>query len=420
MRIFYSDYGDDQARFARIEALIAHLKAGGATVCRTTRGPVDTVGQALPLPNIIRRSLVDGGYALHPDAPADDALTLYSAGAFRYDHPKKSAADCYASVHVYRQYIEHELDRFAPDLVILWHQFNAYHYIITDWCRRRGTPVIYGEHGVLPGSWCFEYHGQMAESWIAQAPKRFAELPIDEADLEHARAWLDHAVAARLNRKTGMTPLQDEALRARLDSDPRPKILYTGVNDYKTGLLPFSRSRTLQHTGDFISTEAGLRALLPLAQKHGWHILYKPHPSIRHEFREAEAAKGHLTMIDKSVDLIDMLSRSDAMATILSQSAYMSLIHGRPTILMGRMQLSGSGLVHEAPYRRALEAAVRTALKRDDAAARRGKLIAHIARLMRYYVISPDYGDRGMFRYDLSHFAESLLKSARSSDRKTA
>ncbi|MFW8637114.1 hypothetical protein [Cribrihabitans pelagius] len=411
-RIFYSDYGEDPVRLAKIEALLKDLKAGGAEVCRTSRRPLDTVALNLVLPNLIERSMKGAGVTLHPGIDPNERVLRIQAAAFQYDHPRKSARDCYTSMLMYRQYIEQELDRFRPDLVILWHQFNAYHYAIADWCSRKGVPVLFGENGVLPGSWCFEFQGQMGESWISRAPEAFKALPAGAAETAAAEAYLQHAVAHRLNRKSGGISAAEAGLAAPLAADPRPKILYAGINDFKTGLQPYTRRRTLLHTGDFISSEAGLQALLPLARKNGWHILYKAHPSLKHTAKGLEDYSDCLTEVDKRADLVSLLQHTDALATIVSQSAYMALMHDTPVVLMGRIQLSGSGLAHEAPYRAGLEQALRAALADRDSAARRRLLLDHIARLLKYYVISSEYDDKGLFNYSLSDFSHSLLAMA--------
>ena len=71
-RIFYSDYGEDPVRIAKIEAICKDLRAAGADVCRTSRRPLDTVARNLVLPNLIERSMQGAGVTLHPSiAPTD-------------------------------------------------------------------------------------------------------------------------------------------------------------------------------------------------------------------------------------------------------------------------------------------------------------------------------------------------------------
>ena len=405
-RIFYSDYGEDPLRMKKIEAIFTDLRKAGVEVCRTSRKPVDTVALNLVLPSMIERSAEKAGVTLHPNVPDTDVNTRRHAATFSYDHPRKSEADCFAAMHMYRQYIEQELSEFRPDLVVLWHQFNAYHYTIFDWCNRENVPIIYCENGVLPGSWCFEYTGQMGESWIATNPEKFKKLPIGKADADNAQAFLKEAVASRANRKNQGITVEESGLRTVLESDPRPKILYAGNNDFKAGLKPFSARRSRLHAADFVDTEAGLNAILPIARKNGWHVLFKPHPSVKHSFENIADFEDCLTIVDKRVDLLDLLSLSDVLATIVSQSAYMSLIHSTPVVLMGRMQLTGSGLVEEAPYVSRLEKALKMALKHtvDQRA-----LLEHVARLLRYYVVSSEYGECGRFYYDLADVAETLI-----------
>lgn len=163
------------------------------------------------------------------------------------------------------------------------------------------------------------------------------------------------------------------------------------------------------HAGDFINSELGLEAILPHAHKLGWHVIYKPHPSVKHKTENYRYYSNCLTVISGKVDLLDLLPCVDTLATIVSQSAYMSLFHGVPTVLMGRMQLTGSGLVHEALFQRGLVPAFQAALAKKTAGLKvRERLRQHVARLIRYYVISAKYNDRGLFCSDLSDFAAAL------------
>ncbi|MDQ0506619.1 hypothetical protein [Xanthobacter agilis] len=408
-RIFYSDYGAEPSRLQRIEALLRHLKDNGAAVCRTSRHPIESVALTLPLPNFLRQSTSKQGLTLGQNADPKNQLLRIAGQTLNYDVPKRGAADCYASAYLYKCYIEEELSRFEPDLVILWHQFNAYHYIIAAWCRRNNVPVIYGENGVLPGSWCFEFGGQMAESWIAREPSRFAALPIDGTDIAHAQAYLEHARRNRLSRKTDMTAVSESDLSQILAADPRPKILYAGINDYKTGLQPYTTTRTPLHAADFISTEQGLQALLRVARRNNWYILYKPHPSTTHAITAVAEHEEYLTLIDKRIDLLDLLPLINVLTTIVSQSAYMSVMHERPTVIMGKMQLSGSGLVREALFNAQLESAVKKSIADGSRKPNQRRLLEHIARLLKFYVISPEFSDPGLFKYSLSDFARSLL-----------
>lgn len=407
MRVFYSDYGTDPDRIARIEGFLARLKARGAAVCRTSRAPLDTVALNLPLPRtIVAPPAFSSGTPRHTPDRSDSLLTI-AATCFNYDYHLKTLEECAASILQYQSYIHFEIDNFQPSCVILWHQFNHYHYIVADYCKARDIPVIYAENGVLPGSWCFEHGGQMAESWIAGNPDGFAALPVSAQDRADARRYLDMAARSKLNRKTGGPGVREAGLAEALADDPRPTILYAGVNDIKTGLAPYSWRRSPRHAIDYASSEAGLDALLEVAGRRDWRILYKPHPGVKPGRGRAYANDPHLLVIEKSVDLVDLLRHVDVLATILSQSAYMALINGVPCVLMGRMQLTGSGLAHEALRETELEAAVEAALA--DSGGDRAALEAHVARLLRHYLVAPTMKPTPPFRYGLADVADAVL-----------
>jgi len=326
---------------------------------------------------------------------------------FHYDHSNRSLKDCYNSVFLYQKYIEAELEKFEPDLVIVWHQFNAFHFIIAEWCDRHSVPIMFGESGLLPGSWCFEFEGQMGESWISKSPSDFQSLPITTRDRRNAAAYLKFAVSNGLNRKRDTVSFSNEQIKNKIVSDPRPKILYAGINDYKTGLMPFHPKRTLKHSGDFSNTESGLEYLIELAKKNDWLVLYKPHPSIKHSSDLVSINSGTVVQIDKMVNLVEAIKLADILVTLVSQSAYMSVIHGKPTVLLGRMQLTGSGLVNEAPVRTLVERELKDALKKNILS-ERDLIVDHIARLIRYYLVSDSHHERGFFKYNLKDFARAL------------
>jgi hypothetical protein len=248
----------------------------------------------------------------------------------------------------------------------------------------------------------------MGESWISKSPSDFHLLPITTRDRSNAAAYLKFAVSNGLNRKRDAVSFSNEQIKNKIVSDPRPKILYAGINDYKTGVMPFHPERTLKHSGDFSSTESGLEHLIKLAERNNWLILFKPHPSIKHTNNLVEKNSSFVIQIDKQINLIEAINISDVLVTLVSQSAYMSVMHEKPTVLLGRMQLTGSGLVYEAPIRTLVESEIKTALESGTMASQKDAVIDHIARLIRYYLVSDNFEESGYFRYRLKNFAKTL------------
>uniref|UniRef100_UPI003B52B7AB capsular polysaccharide export protein, LipB/KpsS family n=1 Tax=Roseovarius indicus TaxID=540747 RepID=UPI003B52B7AB len=413
MRILWSDYGADPMRLANTEIMLKRLAAAGHTVYRTSLNPLSTVAVNLPLPKLVLTPKVLPWVG--PDkidkSDADRARIMdYCASLRQGDKAELPFSVHQQFAHLFYEYIIPELKSIRPELVVLWHQFNAFHYVIEDWCRKNGVEIVYGENGVLPGSWCFEYGGQMAESWIAQHPKAFKALPIVQDDIDRARAYLEHCRTTGLNRKGQGQQLSGTALADWLAADDRPTILYAGINDSKTGVFPFKRDRSLKHVQEFITSEHGLEAIVNLARAKNWRVIFKPHPSVNVPVGHGLDDGRHLAIADRDIGLVDLIKQVDVVTTIVSQSSYMSLIHGKPCVLMGRMQLSGSGLVEEALFSQQLHRAVSKCLQQGFTDSMEQAFERHVARLLRYYVVSPSENAEGHFMHGLTDVGDELAR----------
>lgn len=404
-RVLLSDYGGDITRPAQLDHVLRELVESGDEVYRTSLMPISTVSANLLLPRFFHsRKLhesIEKTKALSNYSKQKHDLLQYCAGLRWGAQPERSYDNNITFCALYHEYITEELNKIKPDLVILWHKFNVYHVIIEAWCKRHGKEVVYCENGVLPGSWCFEYGGQMGESWIAKHPKAFEALPISGNDILSAQAYLTHCARSGLNRKGRGRPLAESGLAEWITADNRPTVLYTGSNDPKTGLVPYDPDVTREHAQEFVDTRRGLEQLLAVARKNDWRIVFKPHPSVKIPQIEALETDPHIALAGQDVDLVELLRYVDAMATIVSQAAYMALIHDKPCVLMGRMQLTGTGLVEEALTSSALEPALYRALNTEFGCERQAAFERHVARLLRYYVVSPTATAGEFFRYGL-------------------
>lgn len=407
-RIFYTDYGADADRIAKIEKLFSVAHDAGIEICRTNLFPISSAYKTLPLPAFLRRPDGDLVPKLHIK-DADWELVKYASEALRLSRPSVNVDLGQRTMNLYKAYIQQELEEFDPKLVFIWHQFTSYHYIIENWCKQREIPIIYGENGVLPLSWCFEFGGQMGESWIAARPAQFASQPIDDDDRALAVRYIDYAIEHRLNRKGAGKSLEEVGLAERLAANEKPVLLYAGINDEKTGVRPFSILRTQKHSPAYKSTEEGLAAVVAAAEANDWLVLYKQHPS-RVGKDPVPPDTDHLLTVDGEVDLLELMARCDVVLTLVSQTAYMALLHDKPCVLMGRMQLSGSGLVHDAVEREQLEDKIKQALDTGFTARDNDALRDHVARLLKYYVVHNEFEKSDLFKYDLSDVAESISK----------
>lgn len=81
--------------------------------------------------------------------------------------------------------------------------------------------------------------------------------------------------------------------------------------------------------------------------------------------------------------LIDI---SDVVVTILSQTAYISLLRMKPTLLLGYMQLKGKGCAFEAYDKSQIEKTIFTAIKEGFDKQKQEAFQKHIAQVLKYYV----------------------------------
>jgi hypothetical protein len=289
---------------------------------------------------------------------------------------------------LYRAFMRRVLEKVNPHLCVLWHQFNGLHHGLADLCERLRIPVVYAEYGVLPGTLVLETGGQMAESWVARESEAFEKLPVDEGDLERAERLLEYARANKSSRKdqgeeVSIDPVVEKCRRAG-----RKIVFYAGQNDYQTGMLPPSLPGARLHSPVFIDTLDALQALAQQAERNDWHILFKPHPMAEKWHGSFKAVFPERVDTVMGANIFDCMRRADATVTILSQVGHMALIHDRPSVLLGRNQLSGKGCAYEVGGIDQLGPVLHEALDKGLTEQRRKAWKRHVAQLIRHYVFA--------------------------------
>ena len=283
-----------------------------------------------------------------------------------------------------REHVQRVLDAQAPGFCILWHQFNPLHLVFAQCCAERGVPFCFAEYGMIPGTVRFDADGQMGESWIARDPQRFLRLPLAEGDMARARTTLETVRRLRLNRKSRASSPATLDMLDELGRGGAPLLFYAGQNDLGSGMVPRDDPRARLHSPWFAHTLEALETLARWAAAEGWHVLFKPHPMAPADQGEALCARlGCVTRVTDA-DVADCILAARATATILSQTSYMALIHGRPCVLMGRNQLSGKGCVHEGADLEGLRRATVRAMTQGLTDAMRDAFETHAAQLLRH------------------------------------
>lgn len=296
-------------------------------------------------------------------------------------------------VLLFREHVRTILRREKPVLCLAWHQFFGLHYGIDTVLRDFGIPWRYAEFGPLPGTILFDEAGQGAESPIVTRSEEFTRQPVSEFDIQRASAFLERVRAEKRTRKPQAgAGLVTAAVRGAADRGQKV-VFYAGQYDCRTGMVPRTLPRSATHSPFFLDTVDALSFLSGLARRNNWLILFKPHPLAQHSdtaLREIEAPDHVVTMPD--ANLFECLEQAAATATIVSQVSYMSLIYGRPCVMLGRSYLAGKGCVGEPHDREQIEGLIAASLTDGVTAEQQTLWVQHVAQLLKYSLFAFDEG----------------------------
>lgn len=230
----------------------------------------------------------------------------------------------YNLVYYAEGFINRMLDIIHPEMVILWNEFFAFHHILKCICEERKIKIIYLEFGSLPGTLSIEKLGQMGESFPGIYPEEFKQLPVSKKEIEYAEEVLDFLEKSKMNRNIQPINNNMDGIKQKL-KEGRPTILYAGVNDFESGLIPYTKRTKEIHSPIFQSSEDAISVLSDLAKKYDWNLIYKPHPIIE-KYKLGETRYEDNIILASAVDINEIIDISDVVVTILSQVSYISLI----------------------------------------------------------------------------------------------
>ncbi len=273
------------------------------------------------------------------------------------------------------------LKGIEPKFIILWNEFFAFHHILKNVAEKQGIPTFFMEFGVIPGTFSLDRMGNMGNSFPAVCGEQFKKKEVDETDLDHANRVLDYCKRSGLNRNR--QPVNDvlETIKTRIKPG-RPVIFYAGVNDYESGLYPYTKETKEHHSPFLKSSIEGLSLLAKIARQNDWNLIYKPHPRIL-AFKNDYHYPRNVIVVD-NVDVNAVIDFSDVVVTILSALAYTSLIRETPLVMLGYIQLREKGCCYEAFDKANVELVIKQALKDGYTAEQSRHFLYHVAQLLKH------------------------------------
>ena len=286
-------------------------------------------------------------------------------------------------------YFSDAIEYYNPDLMICICTTGLAGKIIKRICQHKQIPLCDMEWGVLPGTITFDYKGHMAESWIAEYSDFFNNLPLLDIDMNVARNYLNIANNKELSRNVSVPITKNIVEQINiLRQQGKKVILYMESNSAGSGNTLADITIAKKHSPIYFSDVDAYEQLEKICIKHeDWHILYKPHPISITRGIKTKINKKNTTLLYEG-GLSESLELADISITLLSQSAYISLIKEKPVVLLGRLQLNGTGSAYELKKKEELEDTIKKALYYGYSDKQKKAFLEHVARVLKYYVYS--------------------------------
>lgn len=289
---------------------------------------------------------------------------------------------CYMIYHVY-QYVTELLELVQPELIVIYARMMVQHKIVEEVCREKGIPLISTHQGILAGTFSFEVDGEVGKSLLAIHPQKFRELPVSEADLEHAKKVWTYLYDSKLNRKLQPKNNCIQYIMERIDKR-KPIIFFAAIDDVNADIVPYTEEIRTYHSPVFeTSMEAGIY-LAKVCEKNGWNFIYKPHP-MRARNEQKELLPDNTIYIEYG-NINDIVDISDVVLTILSQTNYVSLIRNKPVVMLGYNHIKGKGCTYEAFEKNRIEESIKEALEYGFTMEQKKAFLVHIAQMLKYYL----------------------------------
>ncbi|WP_459937912.1 hypothetical protein [Desulfonatronum parangueonense] len=341
--------------------------------------------------------------------------------ALSHSKEKGNMPDLYSLLKMksYESYLQKLFNQYEIALCLIWHQFTGRNHVLSHICRKFNIPYLFMEFGSLPGSIVFEADGGMGESRVTRNSDVFCRLPVDNSDIQKAENYLKICRDQKVNR-----PLRNENNIQCIDDiikitkiKKRKIIFFAGQNDWGAGIFPQPWPRRDLHSPLFRHTKDALNYLSIIASKNNWQILFKPHPFVSRyqanigisEAIYSDIENPEFIDIVADADIFDCIDAADVCTTILSQSAYLFLIYNKPTVLLGRMQLTGKSCLYEPKNLKDVERYIKKALDEGLSKHQMSNFVKHVAQLCMYNLFSADKSFADCFGRNYDHASASIV-----------
>lgn len=247
--------------------------------------------------------------------------------------PALSHGEAFQELLSYKKALEEAINKNIQ-LVLAWHQFNPFHFLLAEACLERGLELYWVEHGLLPGTLSVEWQGQMSLSHFAEMGAGFEALDLSGEALSRGNEYLDWVRSNKVSRK----------LERPLKKSQSSRVLFLGSNDPRTiHYMPTSHTpRKLWESSPQL-----LREVLAVAESCQRGVDVRPHPMFpRSRYGKIGQENRRLRWLDSNDSIWDTIQQYDFVVTNYSQSQVIAVLRGVRPIVIGPRIVPWDSVLH--------------------------------------------------------------------------
>lgn len=347
------------------------------------------------VPQPLHRGWYPGGFAktkhtsaFQQKAKADEVLWLAAKRSMHFSPQMALGYSEYLVCEIERYYTE-ALEHLKPRLIIIWNKNVPASSIIYTVASRLRIPTVLMESGELPNTFAFDTDGHWGQSWVAQEAHQFLSLAVESEDLGRAEELIEFYGKSDSSSATRYTQSQNAQFItsvSRIDTR-RPSIFFAGDLDIDTGMFPPGKHTRKYCSPVFSSSFETMLYLAKLAKKNDWNLIYKPHPLSRIDKENSGKIPSNVIYVDEG-DVNELIAISDLTVGITTSLLYVSLMLGKPAMLVGYNTLMGKRCAYEAFSLDIIEKTIKTAMAEGYTDSQRLHFKEHVARMNKYYLFN--------------------------------
>ena len=291
------------------------------------------------------RTAIRAGMPLAHRGIALAAANAYEARIRRAERSLATRRDLARTGAAYVELFEDHLDRFRPELLILWWGEWAWSRVGAAVAARRGIPTLFFERGPFPGSAQLDPAGANGGATLADPAGWRAVRPASlSADAQHE---VDRFRETFIATGASARPQPSRRTRAEL-------VAAHGLPGARRWLfLPAQETTDAVHA--IVALVPALRARPDLA------LIVKPHPAEGLRVPRLARALGPLGAqggLVRQAHVHDLIQASDWVVTVSSSAGLEAALFDKPTLVMGRALYGGKGFTWDAEAYGSVDAAV--------------------------------------------------------------